>query len=181
MNKSSVQRFQRGFTLLELIVVIAILGFLITMVTANFTTSLKRGRDLKHKGEMSALKTALQLYFSDYSSYPADSGSTTNYKINGCGASGTSTCPLGTCSSVDFGAGNDTCTAAVYMTKFPVEYGVGGSTGLKYHQTNSGATFCMHIPLELSADGDIAKSKARCTSPCTGVTLGTSDYVVCSE
>lgn len=167
-----------GFTLLELIIVIAILGILMAMVSANYVTSLKRGKDIKRKAEATALKTALQLYHQDYGSYPTNSSAATFYKINGCGASGTTTCPdTINCPTVDFGAGNAACTSVVYMKKLPAQYGT--ANGMYYHQLSSGSDFCAHIPLEITTDGDIAKSKARCSS-CSSY-YGTNDYVVCSE
>ena len=65
-----VSGFQ-AFTLVELLVVIAILGILISLVTAGAQAARRRGAVTKAKTTISALETAIAMYQSDLSEYPA--------------------------------------------------------------------------------------------------------------
>ncbi|MFA6016535.1 MAG: prepilin-type N-terminal cleavage/methylation domain-containing protein [Patescibacteria group bacterium] len=62
---------KRGFTLLELLIVIVILGVLAALITGNFFTSLKKGRDTKRKADLEQVSRALELYYEDKKVYPA--------------------------------------------------------------------------------------------------------------
>ncbi len=55
-------RFIKAFTLIELMVVIAIIGILAAIVFAPLQTALRKGRDAKKISEMKTLQTALMLY-----------------------------------------------------------------------------------------------------------------------
>lgn len=61
---------KKGFTLIELIVVIAIIGVLSTLVINNLNDARVRARDAKRKEELSSLKTALRMYYNDHQAYP---------------------------------------------------------------------------------------------------------------
>ena len=67
---------RHGFTLIELLVVIAILGILVTIAVASFATAQGKGRDGRRKGELDAIKKALELYKTDNSAgnYPSCPG-----------------------------------------------------------------------------------------------------------
>lgn len=62
---------KKAFTLIELLVVIMIIGMLAAMITGNFFTSLKKGRDAKRKGDLESIQKALEMYYEDKRSYPA--------------------------------------------------------------------------------------------------------------
>ncbi|OGK18335.1 hypothetical protein A3G67_03520 [Candidatus Roizmanbacteria bacterium RIFCSPLOWO2_12_FULL_40_12] len=59
-----------GFTLLELMIVIIILGVLTTLISGNFLNSLKKGRDARRKEELQSIQKALELYYEDKRAYP---------------------------------------------------------------------------------------------------------------
>jgi type II secretion system protein G len=61
-----------GFTLMELMIVIAILGILASLISGNFINSLKRGRDAKRKEDLHQIKNALEIYYEDNGQYPPD-------------------------------------------------------------------------------------------------------------
>jgi prepilin-type N-terminal cleavage/methylation domain-containing protein len=60
MTKS---KFKKGFTLLELLVVISILALLMAMGLVAFSTAQQRGRDSKRRGDIKATQNAFEQYF----------------------------------------------------------------------------------------------------------------------
>lgn len=77
---------KKGFTLIELLIVIIILGVLAALITGNFFTSLKKGRDAKRKADLEQITRALELYYGDKKTYPLTNelifGSTLTYSGN---------------------------------------------------------------------------------------------------
>lgn len=53
-----------GFTLLELLVVISIIGLLIAMGAASYATAQKKGRDARRKEDIRAIKNAVEQCYS---------------------------------------------------------------------------------------------------------------------
>jgi prepilin-type N-terminal cleavage/methylation domain-containing protein len=60
----------KGFTLIELIVVIAIIGILSSVVLASISTARERARDGARKAMIKQVMNALELYAVDYGNYP---------------------------------------------------------------------------------------------------------------
>jgi len=71
---------KKGFTLIEIMVVITILGVLIAMVSGSFMASQKKSRDLRRKSDLAQISKALEFYSNDNGRYPAASGGL----IEGC-------------------------------------------------------------------------------------------------
>lgn len=61
---------ERGFTLVEVIVVIGIVGGLIAILITSFTTTLKRTRDGRRKADLAVIQTAIENYKMDFGEYP---------------------------------------------------------------------------------------------------------------
>jgi len=61
---------RKAFTLIELLIVIIILGVLAALITGNFFTSLKKGRDAKRKADLEQITRALEMYYEDKRTYP---------------------------------------------------------------------------------------------------------------
>lgn len=71
---------QKGFTLIELLVVLAIIGILASLILANLATARKKSRDSRRKSDITALKSAVELYADDNNyAYPT-AASATNAK-----------------------------------------------------------------------------------------------------
>jgi len=62
---------QRGFTLIELIVVVAIIGILASIVYANLGNTSAAGRDTKRKSDLRNIQTAIEAYKQKIGRYPA--------------------------------------------------------------------------------------------------------------
>ena len=65
VNSNNKQK--EAFTLVELLVSIAVIATIIGLALPNFLGARTRARDARRKGELGQLKTALQLYYNDYS------------------------------------------------------------------------------------------------------------------
>lgn len=63
-----------GFTLIEMLVVISIIGILATLVAANLNSARSRARDAERKSDLKNIETALRIYYNDKGSYPANDG-----------------------------------------------------------------------------------------------------------
>ncbi|HSH31780.1 MAG TPA: prepilin-type N-terminal cleavage/methylation domain-containing protein [Candidatus Saccharimonadales bacterium] len=68
---------QEGFTLLELLIVIVIIGILAVLIVPNLASGPQRARDGQRKSDLRNIKTALETYYNDKNSYPATTGDLT--------------------------------------------------------------------------------------------------------
>jgi len=64
------KKARRGFTLVELIVVMAILGLLATVGLASFRSSQIKGYDAQRKHNLGQLQRGLEAYYNDKGQYP---------------------------------------------------------------------------------------------------------------
>jgi len=74
---------KKGFTLVEVIVVIAIIGILASFLVGAFTGIKRTTRDAQRKTDLRSIQSALEIYRSDKGNYPASS------PISSCGGSWT--------------------------------------------------------------------------------------------
>ena len=57
---------QNGFTLLELMIVVAIIGILAMIAIPRFAQMLEKAREGATKGNLSALRSAISIYYGDW-------------------------------------------------------------------------------------------------------------------
>lgn len=67
---------EKGFTLVELLVVISIIALLSSIVLASVNTARSRSRDAQRRLAIRQIQTALELYYHQNGSYPISGGAT---------------------------------------------------------------------------------------------------------
>ena len=120
---------KKGFTLLELLVVISIIGLLIASGAVAFSTAQKKGRDARRRADMKAFQSAYEQYYAENTTYAACGTMNTQFSggsaptdprgsyVSSCAAASYCVCALledlgsgnATNSSCTFGAGNYYC------------------------------------------------------------------------
>jgi type II secretion system protein G len=150
-------KFQRAFTLVELLVVISIIGILATLITANLNSARSRARDAQRKSDLKNMSTALRLYYNDRGVFPVKDAS---YQIMGCTSyDSPASCVWGTEWSV--GSGTE---KTIYMSILPKDP-LSPSQDYRYEPGATGDTFVLSACLENSSDNQgLAASEISCTS-----------------
>ena len=117
---------QKGFTLIELMIVIAIIGILAAIAIPNFVSYRKRSYDTAAQSDLKNLMTAQEAYYVDYSKYlPIDADTT---------------------GTVSFG---DTDATDAYLSDKVYVGGTGDADGYSmsaYHSSGSGITWTVSGP-----------------------------------
>lgn len=70
--KKNLRSRLAGFTLLELLVVIGIIGILVGIGTIAYSSAQQRARDSRRRGDIGVVGKALEQYYAENLSYPAD-------------------------------------------------------------------------------------------------------------
>jgi len=77
-------RSGRGFTLMELLIVIAVIGILVSIATFAYTTAQKKTRDSRRQSDLKALQSGFEQYYADTANlYPATCSLSATYMPNG--------------------------------------------------------------------------------------------------
>jgi prepilin-type N-terminal cleavage/methylation domain-containing protein len=66
---------RKGFTLVELLIVIAILSILSTLGVSNFQSARIKARDIARKSDLATIAKSLEAYVNDHRSYPLSNSS----------------------------------------------------------------------------------------------------------
>lgn len=102
-----------GFTLVELLVAMSIIGVLASIAVGSFRTSQLKGRDVERKTNLKQISNALEIFYADYGRYP----DSTNGQIAACpydpaGSTGT---------ACNWGSGVFTDSKTVYFKQIPAD------------------------------------------------------------
>jgi len=74
----------KGFTLLELLVVVGIMSVIMALLVASYVSAQKRGRDAKRKSDLKAMQNALEQYYGENSyEYPTPCSGAASYLQSG--------------------------------------------------------------------------------------------------
>jgi prepilin-type N-terminal cleavage/methylation domain-containing protein len=66
----SLKNKSKGFTIVELLIVIVVIGILATLVIVTFTGIQQKARDSKRKTDLGAIQASLESYYSSNNTYP---------------------------------------------------------------------------------------------------------------
>jgi len=151
--KNSIKSAQKGFTLVELMVVIAIIGILSAIILANFTTARSKSRDGQRISDISQIQYALAAYFNQCNVYPStttlpttlpetDTGCPTNVNLSTF-ISKIPTPPIGTGQTTySYSTGTEGGTIIDYVLEATLENNSSVSTeSLSAFPTTSGITY----------------------------------------
>jgi general secretion pathway protein G len=74
MKTMSLSRFRgaRGFTLIELVVVMSLIILLATIGLTAYTSSVRRGKEAVLREDLFRMRDAIDQYYADKGKYPAD-------------------------------------------------------------------------------------------------------------
>ncbi|MBI2590668.1 MAG: type II secretion system protein [Candidatus Blackburnbacteria bacterium] len=151
-----------GFTLVELLISITILGILATIGIGNYINSQVKARDAQRKANLTQIKNALELYYNDYGKY---AGASVGGRIMACPSKPTAT-------DCDWGSDVMTDENTTYLNPVPKDP---KDPGLSYFYkvSSDGSKFQLFARLENSNDPDVMSGlSSTCGSqPCNfGVT-----------
>lgn len=131
---------QRGFTLIEIIVVIGIVGILAAVVFASFSDARKNARDKAIVSETELLRLEARLYFERYGAF-----ATNNFRDNDIG-----NCSGGIASNSMFGTSNDGSLSSLVLKIH--EKSTLNNTGRIYCAANAN-TWALAVPLSATVSG----------------------------
>lgn len=136
---------KKGFTLIELIVVMAIIAILAAAGLSSYTSTQKKGRDARRKSDLTQVSRALEFYYNDHGEFP----DTSSGQIVSCGASCDAACVWGVdtmCSPTD--------PATIYMQTLPKDP---SSNYQYYYYANNGTNniYRLYSLLENTQDSQV--------------------------
>lgn len=153
-------KFQRAFTLVELLVVMAIISILATVIIGGFRSSQMRGRDSGRKSDLKQIATALELFFADYGKYPPASGT----QIAACSYNPSN----GTGTACAWGTGTMSDGKTTYMRTVPAD--LVSAQNYVYRVSSTQNMFQLFARLENTQDKNCING--NCTNPGITVTCG---------
>ena len=127
---------QGGFTLLELLIVIVIIGILALIIVPGLASGPKRARDAQRKSDMRAVKNALETYYNDKNTYPT---------------------PTGTNGSTTYFSNLSAVLTPDYLPTVPTDPRSGTTTGYVYgvNSTTTATKYVIEANMENNTDSQI--------------------------
>jgi prepilin-type N-terminal cleavage/methylation domain-containing protein len=77
-----IEASRQGFTLVELLVSIAIIATLTAILLPNFMGARERAKDAKTIQDLASIKNALRMYFNDKQTYPGAADDTMSFDLD---------------------------------------------------------------------------------------------------
>lgn len=142
----------KGFTLIEMLVVIAVIAMAMALFFPNFMGARQRARDTQRKSDLRQIQQALELYKLDQANpaYPASINT-----CSGCWSSGAD------------------CTGNIYMRRIPCDPGSTEPIPYYYKQGSDILTYTLTACLEniVDPDRDPAPDVTNCPTSNTSYTI----------
>lgn len=139
-RRKIVKRLDQGFTLVEILVVMVIIGILATIGSNSFRASQIKSRDAKRKADLRHISESLEAYYNDMGRYPDKDDF--NADLN----SGSSFV-------------NPNASTTIYMVNLPKDPGKGGAN-YYYISDDHGSYYQLYALLENLEDRDINRNDA---------------------
>ncbi len=157
-SRGDKRMVNKGFTLIEILIAVAIMGILASVGFGAYTVSLQKSRDAARKSDLSQIAKAIEAYNNDYGVYPGSCGGA----VGGCG-NGRQSCDWGK----DFSVEN-----RVYMKRLPVESKSGWT--YVYLVGADRKSYQLYARLENEKDPNFKVLKTSCTTSGEACTYGVS-------
>lgn len=85
MVQKRLQRVRRGFTLLELMIVVGIIGIMAAVAIPNFLNLTDEAKAARIQADLSTVGSAVEIYYAKNGKYPSDLGSLVSQSADGKG------------------------------------------------------------------------------------------------
>lgn len=131
-----------GFTLIELVVALSVIGILVAIVYANFSQARMQARDKTRMNQLEQLRVALELYKDRYGRYPASGCSATASQWAGSAPETAAAWDVGDCP--DYIAGSSTAPFVPdFVEELPIDPSGNtvGQRGYFYRTTTTGTAY----------------------------------------
>lgn len=136
MEDDMVKKRKSGFSLMELLIVIAIIGALVAIAASSYSSAQKRSRDSRRSSDLKAMQNAWEQYYSDSSGVYPD--------VSTCTVS-TTYLPQGLPTDPKTGSAyTKTCTTSSYCICATIENtGKGNASDTSCTFASSGDYYCV--------------------------------------
>ncbi len=188
--KRGLINVKHGFTLIEILLVILIIGIVLAIATVSFMNAQQKGRDGARKADLKALQQALEVFYAANKKYPSSStgkllcpGSTTPMEWGTPFRCGSTTYMEKLPTSL---AGLEISAVSNFLAQFNFSYDVqaqisvpvvgfvGGGVTLEYaYDSPSEFTYVIYATMENSKDPEVLA-----TQPCSTLLAGYNYCVV---
>jgi len=128
MNMRHTQSAGRGFSLVELLVAISIIGILISVVYVSFNAAREQARDDARKTDLKQLQLAVELYRAQNGRYPAACNTSWSGQVGSTFA----------CSS---GGEYIVGLTPDFIASLPIDPNIGGSRSYLYRVDSTGSNY----------------------------------------
>lgn len=70
INGNYLNKIKRGFTIVELLVVLSVIALLLSIVTPRYLNKIEEGKEIALRQNLSVIRKSIDQYYSDQGEYP---------------------------------------------------------------------------------------------------------------